>query len=446
MSPLSACPMPLLCLMGAMGLLLTGCAVFILVEGCILHVGTRRTVTFALQAIAVEELTRACVIVLRRCAQGWPGQGLSMMLMRLPTLMTVALFVLLGWAVLGAFVRLRALRLDHITPDSVKEALDALPDGVCYSTTDGAPILVNARMDMLAHDAFGSPVKDEADLWRQLVDGDCRSGYKVELGSPHEAGPAGRAQSGQGMDVRPILLAPDGEAWQFSRSAITVNGRRVVETIAANVTEEHALLLQLEDRNQRLERVNEQLRAYGRDVARLTREEELLAAKVRVHDEVGRALVALRVYERREPSQRDREGLLRLWRGIEGLLLSASKEEASTDDWELLLQAAKAIDVRLELEGELPCGRERALVIALVHECLNNAVRHGEAHRVTVRTSHKDDAWRIDVINDGKAPEAPVGRWGGLANIRTAVERSGGTLEVQWTPCVTVTARLAQGM
>ena len=112
------------------------------------------------------------------------------------------------------------------------------------------------------------------------------------------------------------------------------------------------LLRQLEDRNRRLAAVNEHLRAYGRDVARLTREEELLAAKVHVHDEVGRALVALRVYERQDPSERDREGLLLLWRGIEGILQSAQREENPTDDWELLRQAeTESAPVCAEREG-----------------------------------------------------------------------------------------------
>ena len=115
------------------------------------------------------------------------------------------------------------------------------------------------------------------------------------------------------------------------------------------------------------------------------------------------------------------------------------------DDWELLCQAAEAIDVRLRLEGELPDGPERSLVIALVHECLNNAVRHGEAHEVLVQTIRREGAWQVDVTNDGAVPETPVGLQGGLKNIRTAVERSGGTLDVAWTPRVTVTARLTQG-
>lgn len=445
MSPLSTCPTFLLCLMGVAGLLLTGCAVFALVEGCILHVGARRAITFVLQAIAAEELTRACVIVVRRCARGWPGHGLAMTLMRAPTLLAVALFVLLGWLISAAFLRLRALRRDHITPDSVKEALDALPDGVCYSAADGTPILVNTQMDMLAHDAFGQPVADEATLWRLLVAGDCRGGYKVELTRPAAEGSATSEHPADERAPHPILLASDGKAWQFSRNVLTVEGQQVIETIAADVTEEHALLEQLEDRNRRLERINKHLRAYGRDVARLTREEEVLAAKVRVHDEVGRALVALRVYERQDLDRRDREGLLRLWRGVAGLLQSAGQEERLTDGWELLCQAAEAIDVWVELEGGLPDGPARQLALAVVHECLNNAVRHGEAHRVVVRSACEDEFWRVEVTNDGAAPSQAPTALGGLANIRNAVERAGGTLEVVWTPRVTVTARLALG-
>ena len=353
---------------------------------------------------------------------------LSPYLSRLSLVLYVILLGALG-VVLGKLLTfLRAERRSLITPDSVKEAVDALPDGVCFSELDGAPVLVNVQMSALSNEALGVPVKNEGELWARLCAGDCMAGYVVR-GVDAQAGKA-------------LLVCPDGRAWQFSRRMLVVDGRDLVETIAADVTEEHALLLQLAERNRMMAEVNERLRAYGRDLTRLTREEEVLAAKVRVHNEVGRALVALRAYERQEPDRRDRDQLLGLWLDVAHLLEGAGREEEMTDDWVLLRKAAEAVDVCLELDGELPREPEaRRLACLVVHECLNNAVRHGDAHTVSVSCIAQGDTVELSVTNDGKVPAAPPTELGGLANIRSAVERAGGDLAIQWAPRVTVVAR-----
>ena len=363
--------------------------------------------------------------------RGWESSPAAQVLANAPALVAVALVAAALVATVLLVLRVRSERNARITPDSVKEALDALPDGVVFSMPDGEPVLVNTQMDAIAHDAFGTPVTDEAVLWERLGHGDVLPGFSVE-----------RVGNGE-----VLLVGQDGCAWQFSRMPLGVDGADVVETIATDVTEEHALLGRLEERNRQMAAVNERLREYGRDLTRLTREAEVLAAKVHVHDEVGRALVALRVYEMQAPELRDREALLALWDRVVRLLETAGQDdERPTDAWTLLCEAAKAIDVRISLEGELPSeGRARSLVVMVVHECLNNAVRHGGAHEVLVRCSETDGMVDLAVENDGNPPEVTPVESGGLVNMREAVSQRDGMLSIQWMPRVVVTARFASG-
>ena len=105
------------------------------------------------------------------------------------------------------------------------------------------------------------------------------------------------------------------------------------------------------------------------------------------------------------------------------------------DSWELLAKAADAIGVDLRLSGELPAEKaERDLAVMVVHECLNNAVRHGDAHRVDVTCSVDDDAVVLTITNDGALPAEPPADGGGLANIRAILERADGTLTAKWDP------------
>ena len=414
--------------LGFVSLVLLVVATYVLVETWMLGLGRVRVYSagaFAASLLLMWAIDFACYQVTNpSMLVGPPTYVLSV----LPVGLYVVLLVVLIIVIARLAMLLRNERMARITPDSVKEAIDALPDGVSFSSVDGSPVLVNIRMDALAHDAFGTSLKNERTLWGRLCCGACNQDYAVE-DVDSEAG-------------RALLVATDGRSWQFSRRALAIDGVELTETIAADVTEEHALLMQLDERNRQMAEVNERLRAYGRDLVQLTREEEALAMKVRVHNEVGRAMVALRAYERQSPDQRDREQLLALWHRVTHLLEDVGQTEMIVDDWELLCKAAAAVDVRLTIEGKLPDGlAARKVAVMVVHECLNNAVRHGDAHEVNVTCVERDGMTELTVTNDGNMPAVPPEETGGLSNIRASVERVGGMLAVQWSPQVMVTAR-----
>ena len=431
MSPLAAYPNVVVSALGLIALVEMIVALYALVESCVLGQGRAWIAGAGACVAAIVSLAWSLAVVSHLRSKPWLHVPvLPALLAQTPLVLAVLLLVLMGGAEAYYALRLRRVRLGRITPDSVKEALDALPDGVCFSGLDGRPVLVNARMDLLAHDALGMAVSDEADLWERLREGACRPGYTVE-------------RLGEHGDAALLLTAPDGRAWEFRRQNLAVEGGIVVETVATDVTEERALAIELAQRNDHLAAVNRRLRSFGADLTRLTREEEVLAAKVRVHDEVGRALVALRAYERQQPEERDRAVLLAQWRGIANLLQTAAAEEVKPDAWEQLVQAAQAVDVQIECEGSLPEDEQTyELVVALVHECLNNAVRHAEAHVLAVRLAREGTTLTVHITNDGAVPEGPVKATGGLANLTELVRRAGGRMEVRWKPRFAVVAHL----
>lgn len=67
----------------------------------------------------------------------------------------------------------------------------------------------------------------------------------------------------------------------------------------------------------------------------------------------------------------------------ECLLLFDEEEPVKVaSDWDKLITTAGAIGVDVMVEGEVPESKEdQALLVELVHEALNNAIRHGHAKR-----------------------------------------------------------------
>ena len=108
-----------------------------------------------------------------------------------------------------------------------------------------------------------------------------------------------------------------------------------------------------------------------------------------------------------------------------------SDEFLSSSPAEMLRRLARASDipgrvrVRTSLRGlpsEMPVGPKRDL-LALVHEALTNAVRHGGARNVIIVSEGDGTAFTLEVLNDGapfdaaSAPGPETGHFG-LSNMR----------------------------
>ena len=158
---------------------------------------------------------------------------------------------------------------------SIKESLDNLPSGVCFARENGTLILCNRQMQRLYRRLAGTDLQRLSELRRAV------------------------AQPGGGISVLDagahILRFPEGRVWQFTESIATdAYGRRYTQALAQDITE-------LADRRARLERENAALldanaraRKLYHELDDMVREEETLAMKMRLHDEIGVGLLSAR--------------------------------------------------------------------------------------------------------------------------------------------------------
>ena len=72
----------------------------------------------------------------------------------------------------------------------------------------------------------------------------------------------------------------------------------------------------------------------------------------------------------------------------------------------------------------------RGLLFSIAHNAMTNAFRHSHAGKVTIALSFEDDVLRMSISDDGIGlPEDYADRGHGFRNMRTDVERTGGSLE-----------------
>ena len=366
----------------------------------------------------------------------------AVILKDVPWIIVALVMVVIFAAEVLCLVAVNRTGRDKLSPGSVKESLDALPDGVCFFSEDGRILLSNRRMQHISSDITGIGILNGEKLWRCIEEKSVKTDVSDGL----------------------VILTSDSKVWNVRRSEIEAEGNRINEIVALDVTEQYELRRELEERNERLNSVNERLRIFSRDMSRLTAEKELLDAKIKVHDDLGRSLLAFRAYLTAEPSKRDRSKLLPLWRYVISVM---KKETAPSEEWDAIEKTAESLHIQIEINGDLPAGladlpvsgEVRSAIMASIRECLTNTARHARGDRLFVLikcgaeqgadhastsgsssasgTAPCDDAphgIRIEITNNGRAPLVPIQEAGGLSNLRHMVERAGGIMTIESSP------------
>lgn len=321
---------------------------------------------------------------------------------------------------------------DMITTRSIKESIDLLPDGVCFSTDRGMPILMNSRMRQLCTEFTGEGLMDTEKFWRDLRNGNVRKGIR----------PLKQREA--------AFIDTNGQVWDFRRSRLSYGGEKVTEISAVNITTQYHLHKDLVARYERLNDVNSRLHHFSEEVEKVTREKEILAAKIKLHDEIGRSLLILRSYLTETPEKsaqtetpekstqtekRDRSRLLPLWQYIVTSMQEGTILKEREDSLLLLKKEAADFNVDIFLEGLLPANPSvRNVIFAAVRECAGNTAKHARGDRLFITIHDTEENTEVFITNNGNAPGGSIHETGGLKNLRKMVEERGGSMQIKSSP------------
>lgn len=340
-----------------------------------------------------------------------------------------SIFSLLVWMVIAAFfgmviVEENNRRKKAITPSSIKESLDHLETGLCFSQPNGLVMLTNHRMNELSHTIFGRALQNANLFWTALVSDQPVSGVK-------------RIAAGE----QPEFQLPDDTIWTFHRE--TLDG--VIQITAADTTRQHQMLDELRSKHRDLEEMNARIRSYGDKVDEYVIARERLETRVNLHGFLGQALLMTRHYLQYESG--DAKRIIDIWqRNIDVLRLEAEPQQ-ETDSLTSLRNAARVIGMRVHVNGQLPENpQQRKLIAAIGAEALTNAVRHAGAKQLWIDVEENETAHIIRYTNDGATPSSPVTEGGGLSTARRKIEASGGRMRFETKPRFMLTIIFEKGV
>ena len=324
-------------------------------------------------------------------------------------------------------VRLRRLKRQELSRDSVKQAMDLLPSGICYFTPSGSVKLCNMQMHILFRTLSQSDLQTLTELQDALAHCDAGSGV-IRLS--HE---------------RQTYFFPDGKAWRYRQNVVTdEDGAVYTETIFSDMTELYHKKLELKEQIKQLNAISRELKLLSDNVLILTREKEVLSAKTKLHDYMGAGLIAMRQILRHNQTE-EAANAIELLRQAVSAIKNDNTYPQGRSELDGFMHDAEAIGIKVNLSGELPEQEElRCVMILAMRECLTNSVRHAGATALHVAVEKNGDSFSMKITNDGKAPETEVVPKGGLHNLYRHIADCGGTMEIQWKPVFVLTVVLPE--
>ena len=330
---------------------------------------------------------------------------------------------------------LHRYRKSHLTPDCIKETMDLLPVGIAFARPEGTVVLHNQAMNDLARKLTGKGISD-IKAFREAI---------------HEES---ADDAGDGMQI----TLPDGSSsWMLSFEDLELDGEPYIQLTATDITEQTAVTKELEEKNKKLRDINMRLNIYNKQADRIIIAQELLTARMAVHNEVGNVLLETRHYLK-DPASIDEEVLLQALKNTNTYLLKEYEEDdTQSDPLTEAVEMAEAIGVDVVITGRIPSDDPyRTVLAAAVRECASNTVKHANGNQLSVevilipRSINKSlqdvNKSTQDVIlseakdlimtftNNGNPPNGIIRESGGLHSLRVLVERSGGTMQLESVP------------
>ena len=337
-----------------------------------------------------------------------------------------AFLLMLRFAWLLRKARIR--RRNPLIPQAIREAVDYLPGGLCFSAPNGMPILTNYRMNELVCQLTGHTVMNAQLTWEELQILDCSNGNKKL-----ESLWINRVESGDIVDECLYFSLTDGTIWRFRKEHLTERSPHYIQLEATEITDLYRYSIELFETNNRLAKQYKRQQNLLENIAEVNHSKEILAAKMRIHDDLGQSILMTKQYLTNHALSGNPDYLIDSWNNtIRNLadITRIHKKQPPSPEIELR-KVAEMIGCTINFSGVLPSGRSTGLLFyAAVREALANAVKHANADQLNVVISQTNQGYHVEISDNAASPVSKLVEGGGLGNLRKRLEQEGATLQI----------------
>ena len=347
------------------------------------------------------------------------------MLLSVPTV--VPLLYCIAMAVLEAMLlnNIHRHKYERITGMSIKEAMDGFPDGVLCYAPKGRVMLVNQAMKEFCRQMTGDELVNGDLFTQQMLSGQIRPGCRiVTVGDEN------------------VFVLPDETVWKINLQDIPFEDSEVRMLTASEITEEYRKTEELRTMQEGLAALGERLAKVNREIVDLTAEREMLNAKIRIHDEMGKNLLIVKHFILNGGTESEKAAMIgSLYQNVSFLMKDLPA--GTRDECELMIDTASRLGVTVFVTGTIPdCEPQRHILATAIHECFTNTLRHAHGNELYMNIEDDEDRLRVVLTNNGKKPAGEIEERGGLALLRDLTEREGGRMTILKNPSYAVVLEL----
>lgn len=348
-----------------------------------------------------------------------------------PLVLSHGICLLLIIYICGRLVYIRNFRKPQITKTSIKESFDDVPMGACFADKRGVICMCNRNMAKISNILFAGSFQHISQLYKAF-----------------ENLPKGVTA----IDMNEFVFKfPSGKIWKFDKSN-TVNGDvDYIQIRALDVTELYEKQKELLKENTELSKANDIAKDLYRNLDCIVKDEETLAMKMAVHNDIGlRILLSRKCISEGYGLEKIKESGNR-W-GLDMNLISKGEKDSNSQEDEKekdenltkamaeVVNTAKDIGVEIVVDGELPKNRNLAYILIIaIRECATNTVRHAKGNLMNVKIIISEDNIKMTATNNGIIPKKEIVEGGGLSTLRHRVEVAKGKMYIESKPVFKLT-------
>ena len=303
-------------------------------------------------------------------------------------------------------------RTDNVTPDSIQQAIDALPDGISISSKDGIVRLSNLKINTLSRALTGKVLTNAELFWDTVIKNGKEQGgsYLVDL--------------------------QDNEVWLFTKEDINIDGTDYDQITSMNVTERYKIIRELEEKHGHLQDIRRRMKEVSDLSGDMFIAQEEADARAALHNQLGQVLLMGRYYINHQDIT-DPKMVYAATRQMNQFLLGEAKEPYQGEE-DSIIQAvsmAGSIGIKVVMNGPAPENHDvRKILSKAITECAANTIKHAEGNTVTINMSADNGRTLISITNNGKPPKGEITESGGLLSLRRDVENLGGSVQIESEP------------
>lgn len=361
-------------------------------------------------------MTGLVIVVLMDCGKYFSDQrvyrAFQIAMFEVPYLIYLMVELISCVALFAMIIEGAKYRTDNVTPDSIQQAIDALPDGISISSKDGLVRLSNLKINTLSRALTGKVLTNAELFWDAVIKN-------------------GKEQGGSFL-----VDLPDNEVWLFTKEDLRIDDANYDQITSMNVTERYKIIRELEEKHGHLQDIRRRMKEVSDLSGGMFIAQEEADARAALHNQLGQVLLMGRYYINHQDIT-DPKMVYAATRQMNQFLLGEAKEpyQGEEDSIVQAVSMAGSIGIKVVMNGPTPENNDvRKILSKAITECAANTIKHAEGNTVTVNMSVDNGRTFISITNNGKPPKGEITESGGLLLLRRDVENLGGSVQIESEP------------